>query len=1087
MELTLDQALKRGVEAHKAGKAQEADQYYTAILKANPKHPDANHNMGVLAVGVGKVEKALPFFKTALEINPNIAQFWLSYIDALIKLDQMDEAKVVFEKAKSNGTKADGFDQLEKRLANSTKIKGDQTDKEILKKAVDFRENGKYDEAIELLKSEAHKYPDDPNIPALLSHCYILNDNLEQTKVYLDAAKNINPNIASIGWNETRLLLKQKKLDEALVVAQRTNKLFPDDVEGMGVFGSCLRANGKIFESLDILNKAIELKPNYAEALVNRGLLSLAQKDKVTALSDLEKAHTLKPHIKQIWDLLIGLKVEAKDYTSAVKILINMIEIDPNYERSFSLLIACNQKADNPTLAQISFQKILDVRPHDATAHVNLGQALRLQGKNNQAIDHFKKALAIKPKYAEAYNNIGLSLRDQGKLQKARDAYKTALSIKPDYPEAINNMGNALMKQGRLEEALAAYQNAINIKPDNAEAFNNMGNALMEQGKLEEASEAYNKALSIKPNNAEAFNNMGNVRKEQGRIEDALESYQNAIKNDPNSTDAYVNFGKVLKEQDKLDEAIKYYNTALTIRPDCAEAKIHLGIALKGKIFEKPNPSLLNRITSLLDNETYVRPRDISSSAISLLQFEPAIKNLAQKYSRGELKQSLKETVSELSKLPLLLKLMSVCPIDNLELEAALTKVRSELLQAISKISDNSDIMRFQSALALQCFTNEYIYEQDEIEAQALYQLDISVKRSLTDGKQPSPMSIMCLASYKALYNYAWSGLLKSNNFIHEVLVRQLKEPESEKIIKQNIATLTEITDKVSVKVQDQYEESPYPRWVNLLLPLSPAPINKVVSHLKLRLSDDNIRHLEQPNILVAGCGTGMHSLGTAARFKNSKVLAIDISLSSLAYAQRRTKELGIKNIDYMHADILDLGKLNRKFDIIESGGVLHHMGDPMAGWKVLTECLKRGGLMKIGLYSDFARQDIVKIRKEIAQLGIGTSISEMKSFRKIMINSNKEHHKVDRSSPDFYTISTLRDLLFHVQEYRFTLPEIAKCLDQLGLKFCGFETLDAVQKFSLTYTLEDDPYDLKKWQLYEENNPRIFANMYQFWCQKVG
>ena len=94
MELTLDQALQKGIEAHKAGKAQEADQYYTAILKANPKHPDANHNMGVLAVGVGKVEAALPFFKTALEANPNIAQFWLSYIDALIKLNRMDDAKV---------------------------------------------------------------------------------------------------------------------------------------------------------------------------------------------------------------------------------------------------------------------------------------------------------------------------------------------------------------------------------------------------------------------------------------------------------------------------------------------------------------------------------------------------------------------------------------------------------------------------------------------------------------------------------------------------------------------------------------------------------------------------------------------------------------------------------------------------------------------------------------------------------------------------------------------------------------------------------------------------------------------------------
>ena len=97
MELTLDQALQKGIEAHKAGQVQDADQYYTAILKANPNHPDANHNLGVLAVGVGKAEEALPFFKTAVEVKPNVAQYWLSYIDALIKLDRMADAKAVFD------------------------------------------------------------------------------------------------------------------------------------------------------------------------------------------------------------------------------------------------------------------------------------------------------------------------------------------------------------------------------------------------------------------------------------------------------------------------------------------------------------------------------------------------------------------------------------------------------------------------------------------------------------------------------------------------------------------------------------------------------------------------------------------------------------------------------------------------------------------------------------------------------------------------------------------------------------------------------------------------------------------------------
>ena len=120
MEFTLDRALQKGIEAHKAGQFQDADRYYTAILKANPKHSDANHNMGALAVGVGKIQEALPFFKTALEVNPNIVQYWLSYIDALIKLDRITEAKAVFDQAKANGVKGDEFDQMKEFLINKT-------------------------------------------------------------------------------------------------------------------------------------------------------------------------------------------------------------------------------------------------------------------------------------------------------------------------------------------------------------------------------------------------------------------------------------------------------------------------------------------------------------------------------------------------------------------------------------------------------------------------------------------------------------------------------------------------------------------------------------------------------------------------------------------------------------------------------------------------------------------------------------------------------------------------------------------------------------------------------------------------------
>jgi SAM-dependent methyltransferase len=291
----------------------------------------------------------------------------------------------------------------------------------------------------------------------------------------------------------------------------------------------------------------------------------------------------------------------------------------------------------------------------------------------------------------------------------------------------------------------------------------------------------------------------------------------------------------------------------------------------------------------------------------------------------------------------------------------------------------------------------------------------------------------------------------------------------------------------VSSKVRDQYEVSPYPRWVNTGLRLKPAPISKLVEEIKLKLFDNKITKAEAPNILIAGCGTGQHSIGTAARFKGSKILAIDLSLSSLSYAKRKTEELGFQNIDYMQADILNLGNLGRQFDIVESAGVLHHMDDPVAGWRVLTDCLKPGGLMMIGLYSELARQHIVEIRQEISRAGIGSSDVAMKSFRAKVMRSDQNYHKKILNSSDFYSLSTLKDLLFHVQEHRFTIPQIQDCLEELGLKFCGFASDKIVSHFKQTNTGADDPYDLEKWQAYEEANPRAFGGMYQFWCQKTA
>ena len=203
-----------------------------------------------------------------------------------------------------------------------------------------------------------------------------------------------------------------------------------------------------------------------------------------------------------------------------------------------------------------------------------------------------------------------------------------------------------------------------------------------------------------------------------------------------------------------------------------------------------------------------------------------------------------------------------------------------------------------------------------------------------------------------------------------------------------------------------------------------------------------------------------------------------------MSYAKRLSDEFGINNIKYIHGDILDLDKLNTKFDVIECGGVLHHMSNPFDGWQKLVDCLKSGGLMQIGLYSKTARQHINSIKNEIIEEKIQPTYSEMISFRNYLIKSNKKHHKKIKEIYDFYNLSELRDLLFHIQEHQFTILQIQDYLERLNLSFCGFDNNILVNKF-LERNSKEKLFDLYIWNEFEKEYPDSFSGMYQFWCQK--
>ena len=799
--------------------------------------------------------------------------------------------------------------------------------------------------------------------------------------------------------------------------------------------------------------KILEQDAHHADANHNFGLLTIELGFKDEALIFLQTAINTNPNVLQYWvtclDTLINIErfYDAQSVLEKAHLFGYTDEVFEHLRHNLDLkqqqcgtLVKLTQAGDVKTDFDQATLEICEDGDGDASSVQSDGGV----------ISNDKVSQQEEPPIEQIQ-----SLMDMLSQQRFTQVYEQAQELTKQYSNNLtlwNIMGSAAAQNGQLDQAAFAFDKAINIKPDSAEIQNNIGNVYQEQKKLGDATAAYLKAISIKPNYADAYCNMGNCLVGQGRIKEALEAYFKAVEIKPNYAAAYNN----------------------------------MGIALKGFVFDEPAFALHKIIVALLNQKIYARPEYIAAAGISLLKLEPDLQKQLRQCEFNDLRINLAEVNSVLNKYPLLTSLMNVCPIPDTEFEKLFTNLRRAILSAVSISEIPIGILKFQKALALQCFTNDYIYEENSDEKKLLEVLNQAVTDALRENKQPRPEIILALASYRALNQFDWCNSLAVTNEIQEVFNRQVEEPNQEKKLKIKIPTLQEMSDKVSSKVRQQYEESPYPRWVNEGLRLTPVSISEVINEINLKLFSNNIIEVDAPDILVAGCGTGQHSIGTAKRFKGSKVLAIDLSLSSLAYAKRKTDELGIKNIEYMHADILDCTQLNKQFNIIESAGVLHHMDNPMAGWKVLTECLKPGGIMKIGLYSELARQDIVKVRQEISNAGIGSGDAEMRSFRDTIIKSYKNYYEQIKNSSDFYSLSTLRDLLFHVQEHRFTIPQIKACLAELGLEFCGFEEPSIVSHFRQTSKDKDDLYDLDKWQAYEEVNPRAFAGMYQFWCQKV-
>ena len=472
MELTLDEVLQKAVEAHKAGQIQEADRLYTAILQAQPKHPDTNHNMGVLAVSVGKVKESLSFFKTALEANQNINQYWLSYIDALIKEKQFDNAKELLEQAKKYGMVGEKLNTFESQLSSETQpqtVNSANPSEQQLGCLLEHYQTGRYDEAEKLARSLSLQFPCNNFSLKILAGVLKQTGRASEAVLTGKKAVEICPDDAEAHFHLGVTLQQLDRLEEAEASYTQVIALKPDYADAHNNLGFILKKLGRLEEAEARYTKAIALKPDFTLAHFNLGI---AQRE----LGKLDEAEASYKHA-------VVLK---PDYTDVHYNLGNMLKDLGRFDE-----------------AHASYTQVITLKPDFAEAYNNLGMTLQELGRFDEAQASVTQAIVLKPDYAEAHYNLGITLAKLDRLDDSEISYMRAIELKPDFAEAHNNLGIIQLLLERLEEAESSYTQAIALKPDLAEAHKNLGETLQKQGRLNEAvcsfQKAFTKRTGIRP------------------------------------------------------------------------------------------------------------------------------------------------------------------------------------------------------------------------------------------------------------------------------------------------------------------------------------------------------------------------------------------------------------------------------------------------------------------------------------------------------------------------------------------------------------------------------------------------------------
>jgi SAM-dependent methyltransferase/tetratricopeptide (TPR) repeat protein len=570
-----------------------------------------------------------------------------------------------------------------------------------------------------------------------------------------------------------------------------------------------------------------------------------------------------------------------------------------------------------------------------------------------------------------------------------------------------------------------------------------------QQGQPAQAEAICNDILARAPSHVHSLNLLGVIAQASGRHKLAVKVLAKAIASDPLSAACHYNIASSYLILNRRDEAAVHFKQAIVLGMDAKN--------IEDFILQNP---LIAACIERIDEKW---PLPVSTDPLFAAS---SLRSIADDVF---LRCALVSTI-----------------IRGVVLERFLTQLRASLLQLTSESGIQSEmfdgvLVNLFCAVAQQCFINEYVFAlSDEEMRRASQQKKLLLEKIESDDLIP-PSLLTAVAAYYPLHTLPMAEALVSRDWPETVidLVRQqIREPFEEVQDRSSIPVLTTVEDGISLQVMRQYEENPYPRWtINPLTVLAGDRIMQIESSV----------NNENPNvdkeILIAGCGSGQHAFHTAQSFPHSRILAVDISLPSLAYARRKTREEGLRNIEYAQADILKLRTIGRIFDRVESVGVLHHLAEPETGWRVLLDLLRPGGEMLIGLYSEIARRSVVEARALIAERGYRPTIEDIRKCRQdILREGDKRNWNIVTTTADFYSSSGCRDLLFNIMEHRFTIPKIKTFLDEHNLTFLGFELEPSiVEKFQNRFPGPTALTDLNSWHAFEVDNPKTFRQMYIF------